>query len=55
LRGVSRQAIWNLVRRGRLKTLVVGGHTLVNLDDVEKFQPKMRGRPKKMKGKNDDS
>jgi excisionase family DNA binding protein len=46
LRGVSRQAISRLVRRGRLKTLVIGGHTLVSRADVLAFQPRAAGRPR---------
>lgn len=48
-RGVSRQAIAKLVKQGRLRTLVVGGHTLVHGDDVIAFEPKSAGRPKSRK------
>jgi len=51
LRGVSRQAISKLVRKGRLKSLVVGGHTLVSRADVVSFQPRTAGRPKADTGK----
>jgi len=34
LRGVSRQAISKLVRKGRLRTLTIGGYVLVHRDDV---------------------
>jgi excisionase family DNA binding protein len=46
LRGVSRQAIAKLVRKGRLKSAVVGGHVLVNRADVLSFRPRAAGRPK---------
>jgi excisionase family DNA binding protein len=46
LRGVSRQAISKLVRQGRLKSLVVGGHRLVSRADVLSFRPRAAGRPK---------
>jgi excisionase family DNA binding protein len=51
LRGVSRQAISQLVRKGRLKSMVVGGHTLVNRADVLSFRPRAAGRPKSDLGK----
>jgi excisionase family DNA binding protein len=43
LRGVSRQAIAELVRRGRFKTLSIGGKTLLRRSEVEEFQPKPPG------------
>ena len=46
LRGVSRQAIAKLVRRGRLKSIVVAGHTLVSRADVSSFRARAAGRPK---------
>lgn len=46
LRGVSRQAIAKLVRKGRLKTFVVGGYVLVNRNEVLSFEPQQAGRPK---------
>ena len=46
LRGVSRQAIAKLVRKGRLRTLEVGGHILVSRTDVLNFEPHPPGRPK---------
>ena len=47
LRGVSRQAIANLVRRGRLRTLQFGGKTFVSRADVEAYAPDPGGRPRK--------
>ena len=46
LRGVSRQAIAKLVRKGRLKSMVIGGHTFVNRADVLSFQRRAAGRPR---------
>jgi excisionase family DNA binding protein len=46
LRGVTRQAIAKLVRKGRLKSIVVGGHTLVSREDVLAFRPRASGRPR---------
>lgn len=45
LRGVSRQAISKLIRQGRLRSLDVGGHVLVNRVEVLGFQPEVAGRP----------
>jgi len=50
LRGVTRQAIAKLVQKGRLKSIVVGGHTLVRRADVLSFRPKAAGRPKSDSG-----
>jgi len=47
LRGVSRNAIANLVRRGKLKSYEVGGRKLVNKSEVMAFQPQPIGRPRK--------
>lgn len=47
LRGVSRQAIATLVRRGRLPMLRIAGRTLVRRKDVLTFEPLPAGRPTK--------
>lgn len=47
LRGVSRQAITKLIQRGRLKTLNIGGHKLVNKQEVIEFKKITGGRPRK--------
>jgi excisionase family DNA binding protein len=47
LRGVSRQAIALLVKKGRLSTLKIGGRLLVQRKDVEEFKPEPAGRPPK--------
>lgn len=48
IRGVSQQAISNLIRRGRLTSTLVAGRTLVLRTEVEAFVPKPKlGRPPK--------
>lgn len=47
IRGVSRQAINNLVKKGRLKTLEIGSVTFVDKSQIENFQMLNSGRPKK--------
>jgi hypothetical protein len=47
IRGVTRQAIANLMGRGKLRTLVFGQKTFVNRRDVETYVPDPGGRPKK--------
>jgi len=47
LRGVSRQAIAILVKKGRLSVMKIGGRLLVLRKDVEKFEPEPAGRPPK--------
>ncbi|MGH9485054.1 MAG: helix-turn-helix domain-containing protein [Terriglobales bacterium] len=46
MRGVSRQAVGKLIKAGRLRSIVVGGHTLVSREDVLRYEPKRAGRPK---------
>jgi excisionase family DNA binding protein len=53
LRGVSRQAIAKLVRRGRLRAMRVGGHLLVRRSDVEHFTSDRAGRPRKSEPQGD--
>jgi excisionase family DNA binding protein len=52
IRGISQQAIANLIRRGRLAPVSLGGRTLVHRSEVEAFvaRPKL-GRPHKKTGK----
>ena len=47
VRGVSRQAIALLVKRGRFPVLNIGGRLLVRRKDVEEFTPEPGGRPAK--------
>ena len=42
-RGVSRQAIWELVRRGRLTTRLYRGRVYVSRAEVMSFKPRPRG------------
>lgn len=45
LRGVTRQAIAKLVKKGRLKSLEVGGRIFVDRAEVEGLVPRSAGRP----------
>jgi hypothetical protein len=53
IRGVSQQAIANLIRRGRLSVTSVAGRALVLRTEVEEFvaKPKLGRPPKKSTGK----
>lgn len=44
LRGVSRQAIADLVKRKRLATLEIGGRLLVRRKEIEQFKANLAGR-----------
>jgi excisionase family DNA binding protein len=43
LRGVSRQAIADLIKKNRFRTLKIGGKTLLHRLDVEAYQPQQPG------------
>jgi excisionase family DNA binding protein len=45
IRGVTRQAIAKLVRKGKLTTLQIAGHTLVKRAEVGAYKPEPGGRP----------
>ena len=47
IRGVSQQAIKNLITRGRLLTFEIGGKILVKRSEVESFEAISVGRPPK--------
>lgn len=50
LRGVSRAAISDLVRRGRLRSVEIAGRQLVYRSDVESFESHQgwpKGKPRK--------
>jgi DNA-binding XRE family transcriptional regulator len=47
IRGVSEQAIADLIRRGRLTTVKVAGRTLVLRSEIESFVARPKGRPPK--------
>lgn len=47
LRGVSRQAIHELVQKDRFETLEIGGRTLLLREDVVTYEAQKGGRPSK--------
>jgi excisionase family DNA binding protein len=47
LRGVSMQAIQDLIRRGRLEAVEVAGRRLLRRSDVVNFKPEVGGRGRK--------
>lgn len=47
LRGVTRQAISKLIRKQKIKILEVGGHVLVNRQEVLEYEGESAGRPRK--------
>jgi predicted DNA-binding protein YlxM (UPF0122 family) len=47
IRGVTRQAIHDLVRRERVRTLEIGDKVLVFREDIENFERNKGGRPPK--------
>jgi len=47
MRGVSRQAIARLVKKGRFTVLQIGGKILLRRSDVETYEPEKPGRPRK--------
>lgn len=47
LRGVSRQAIYELVQKDRFETLEIGGRTLLLREDVVGYEARKGGRPPK--------
>jgi hypothetical protein len=49
MRRVTRQAIADLVGKGRFTTLSIGGKTLLKRSEVEDFKPKPPGPPPKVK------
>ncbi len=49
LRGVTRSAITDLVKRGRLRSVDVAGRPFLYRSEVEKFTPEVTGRPPKPK------
>ena len=51
IRGVSHEAIRNLVERGRLKAYRIGGRVFVSRREVEAFEPDPGGRPRKKSAK----
>ncbi|MEO6670839.1 MAG: helix-turn-helix domain-containing protein [Ferruginibacter sp.] len=49
IRGISRQAINKLVKRGKIQTFEVSSVTFVNREEIQKYKPKKSGRPKNNK------
>jgi excisionase family DNA binding protein len=45
IRGVSREAIYDLVARGKLKVRQIGGQKFVQRSEVENYEPQAGGRP----------
>ncbi len=49
LRGVTRAAIQDLVRRGRIRSVNVGGRALVYRSEIVNYEQGEAGRPRKEK------
>jgi len=47
LRGVSRQAIHNLIKKGRIKTLKIASVVFVDKESIQNYASQNVGRPKK--------
>lgn len=45
LRGVTRSAITDLMKRGRLQIVEFGGRSFLDRQEVENFTPEITGRP----------
>jgi excisionase family DNA binding protein len=50
LRGVTRQAIAKLVKKGKLRILEIGGYSLVNRQEILEFKDGPAGRPRTKHG-----
>jgi excisionase family DNA binding protein len=50
IRGVSLAAIADLIKRGRLNAVVIGGRNYLRKTDVLRFRSKKGGRPPRPKG-----
>lgn len=51
VRGTTRQAVAKLIKNGRLRTITVGGHTLVSRTEIMEFKAQPVGRRKMKKQK----
>jgi Transcriptional regulator, AbiEi antitoxin len=49
IRGVSRSAIADLIKRGRLQPIEIAGRAFLSRREVEAFEPDPGGRPSKTK------
>lgn len=47
IRGVSRQAIARLIKKGRFRVFKIGGKILLKRSDVRAYEPEQPGRPRK--------
>lgn len=47
IRGVSRQAIARLIKKGRFRVLTIAGKTLLKRSDVTAYEREQPGRPRK--------
>ena len=45
IRSVSREAIYGLVARGKLRVIEIGGQKFLRRREVEKYTPEIGGRP----------
>lgn len=45
IRGVSREAIYGLVARGKLAPVEIGGQKFLKRSEVESYKPEVGGRP----------
>ncbi|HEY6331167.1 MAG TPA: helix-turn-helix domain-containing protein [Blastocatellia bacterium] len=46
MRGVTKQSIQRLIKRGSLRSITIDGHTFLFRSEVEKFVPSKGGRPR---------
>ena len=53
LRGVTRAAIQDLVRRGRIRSVEVGGRALVYRSEIVNYEQGAPGRPKSQSDSNE--
>lgn len=51
IRGVTRNAIWGLINRGKIQTERKFGRVLVYRDEIENYEPDKAGRPPKKEEK----
>ncbi len=55
IRGCKQQAIFNLIARGKLQTIKIGGKTFVRRSEVEAYVPDPGGRPRKETAEDDST
>lgn len=54
IRGVTRAAISDLIKRGKLRAIEVAGRQLVYRSEVQLFEPGQSGRPASQKKRSSD-